>query len=192
MLHMLLLLCAITCISDIFGCIIKRMQSLCEKMEKVTARPNEPMVTANGEVPNVMDMIAQIVLPKLNIFGLIRMFLGLVGVLVNLIMPYFLLSKFTKYTSASYQRQHHSYGPFMIIDFGPFPTSGEDLAAEAADSDKKVEDIHALKSFNRYIGFMVAKVAVKAIYSTFHAAISPRSYLKHHANKANPPSILTT
>ncbi|GFE53891.1 multidrug resistance-associated protein 5 [Babesia ovis] len=186
MLHMLLIVCVITCICDVFGLIIRRIRTLLEKLEKDTERPSQPMFNVNGEVPNAMDMIAQLALSKLNIYKLIRMFLSLVGVLGNIIMPYYLMNKFTKLTNASFHRQVHSYTPFMIVDFERVPLEAEDLAAVALGKDAKVKDINVLTSFNRYLAFMVSKVALKAIYSTFHAAYSPEGYLKHHTKRGKP------
>ncbi|GIX65619.1 Skp1-related protein [Babesia caballi] len=144
------------------------------------------MFTANGEMPNVFDLVKRFVWSKFNIYKALRMLVSTIGFLANVILPYFLLSKFTKKTNASYHRQTYSYMPFMILDFEQVPVPTDELAGtEFAASAKKVEDINVLTSFNRYIAFMVSKVAMKAVYSTVHAAYSPAGYLEQLNKRDN-------
>ncbi|ORM40390.1 Skp1-related protein [Babesia sp. Xinjiang] len=97
-------------------------------MEKANEQRHQPMFNVDGEMPSAMDMIARLALSRFSIFKLLRMGISCFGVLANLILPYFLMNKFTKMTNASYYRQQHSFTPFMIVDFDPIPTQPDELA----------------------------------------------------------------
>ncbi|CDR97639.1 hypothetical protein, conserved [Babesia bigemina] len=178
MLHILLVLCVITCICDLFGAGLRRVSALLQALEERRAAANPAMFNSEGQVPTMTDIAMRFIASKLNIYKILRMIVGLIGVLSNIILPYYLLSRFTKTTNASYHRQTYSYMPFMIVDFERVPVSEIDLAEVPTSGAKKPEDINVLTSFNRYIAFMVSRVAMKAIYSTFYAACNPAGYLE--------------
>lgn len=180
MIHLLIVLCVISCICDFFGLVLGRITTILKTMEGDHLQAVDPAVNVEGEVPKTMDMFNNFMMPKFNIFTILRMFVGLVSFLSNLLLPYYLLSLFTKMTNVSYHRQMHSYTPFMILDFKRASASGDELeGTDFALPETEQEKTGAnLTSFNRYIAFMVAKTAMKAIYSTFHAIYSPASYLE--------------
>lgn len=128
MIHLLIILCIISCISDLANLVFQRISAMLQKLEGNRAPTPPPMFNVEGEVPNAMGMVTNFALSKINIFMALRFVVGVISFISNLLLPYYLLSMFTKATNASYHRQSYSYSPFMILDLHLGPKLLDELA----------------------------------------------------------------
>ncbi|KAK1441864.1 hypothetical protein BgAZ_501960 [Babesia gibsoni] len=197
MIHLLIVLCAISCVSDFINAVLARTTAVLKKLEGVDPTPPQPAFSMDGQIPNPMTMLSNLFFTKFNVFTVLRLMLGAVSIVSHLVLPYYMLSRFNKMTNANYQRQTYSYTPFMILDFDILPLPTEDVTGVSLFRPKvttqqkpfgnlegeRLREATALTSFNRYIAFNVARTAMKAIYSTFHAIYNPEEYLQQLLNR---------
>lgn len=185
MIHLLIVLCAISCVSDFINAVLARTTAVLKKLEGVDPTPPQPAFSMDGQITNPMTMLSNLFFTKFNVFTVLRLMVGAVSIVSHLVLPYYMLSRFNKMTNANYQRQTYSYTPFMILDFDILPLPTEDVTGKPFGNleGERLREATALTSFNRYIAFNVARTAMKAIYSTFHAIYNPEEYLQQLLNR---------